>query len=281
MRKRLSAKRLFAVGAVGVVAVGATFGLVSAAGASSGGSSAVTRTASGPVTTGSFTFSVSVSGLTPSPVTVTGEGRADFADHDAALTVDIPAVLAKRIPGGSSTAATVNAVLSGATVYVEIPGLASKVGAPWISVALPSKASSAIPGIFQKVALALGDVNTILGFAKSHHATVTPLGTATVDGVHTTGDKIVATVSKKGKSHTVTATVWADSSDRLVKGTVATSGTTKKGVVGLSAAVDFSGYGSPVTITVPPPSQVKPIPWSLITSFLGHGHHGFRRPARA
>ena len=47
------------------------------------------------------------------------------------------------------------------------------------------------------------------------------------------------------------------------------SGATKKGPLDLTATVDFAGYGSPVTITVPPPSQVKAIPLSTVKMFEG------------
>jgi hypothetical protein len=257
------------LGTVGALGVAATFGLVSAAGASSGATHPVGHTTEGPVTTASFSFSASVTGLTPSAVTVTGTGEADFTTDAVSLAVDLPAVVAQLIPGGSASPEVINAVLAGGTVYLEIPSLASTLGDQWISVALPSKATAAVPGVFTKVASALGDVNAIVGFARSHHATVTSLRTATVDDVSATGSKIVATLSHRHTSHTVTASVWADSSDRLVQGTMTTSGTTRKGAFGLTVTADFSGYGAPVTIPVPPPSQVKAIPYSTAAMFLG------------
>jgi hypothetical protein len=273
MRKSVNAKWLVAVGVVGAVGIGGTLGIVNAAGASSSPPSGITTTASSP-TSAKFSFSASVNGLAASAVAVTGSGQADFTTDAVSLAVNIPAVVAKRIPGGSASPEVINAVFSGDTIYLEVPGLASKVGVPWISVALPSTVSSDVPTVFNKIAGALGDVNAIVGFAKAHHATVTSLGTSTVNGVKATGSKIVASASKKGHTHTVTASVWADSSDRLVQGTVATSGATKKGTLGLTATVDFTGYGSPVTITVPAPSQVKPIPWSVVEMLLGKAHHG-------
>jgi hypothetical protein len=51
-----------------------------------------------------------------------------------------------------------------------------------------------------------------------------------------------------------------------------------KGSVAATAQIDFSGYNSPVSITVPPSSQVKAIPLSLVERVLGSfahkaGHH--------
>jgi hypothetical protein len=172
----------------------------------------------------------------------------------------------------------VNAVLSGGTVYLDVPSLAHLVGEPWISIALPSGATSSIPGIFTKIASAVGDVNAIITFAQNHHATVTPLGTAVVDGVTATGTQIVASLPGKAKAGTLTASVWADSSDRLVQGSVSVSGGGKKKALGLTATINLSNYGAPVTITVPPSSEVKAIPYAtvakLLDKFVHHGHHG-------
>jgi hypothetical protein len=270
--KRTSTKWLTTVGLVGAVGIGTTFGLVATAGASPHASSHV-RKSGAAVTTADYNFSVSVSGLPSGGVTVTGTGAVDFSTNEVSLAIDLPASVAKLIPGGSASPEVINAVLANGTVYVEIPNLAGLVGERWISVALPSGASTAISGIFTKVSNALGDVRAIDAFAKAHGATVTSLGTSTVNGVEATGSKIVATSSKSGKVHTITASLWADSSDRLVQATVATGASTKVGTIDVSATVDFTGYGSAVTITVPPPSQVKAIPLSTVESFLGKGHH--------
>ena len=280
MSKRLSTKWLATIGIVGLVGAGTTVGLVNSVGAAPGKSSSVSPAAASPVTTASFTFSVSVSGLTPAPVTVTGSGQADFQNDAASVMVNVPAGVAKLIPGGSGSPEVINATLSGNTVYLEVPGLGSKIGAPWISLALPTKATSALPGAFTKVASALGNVNSIVEFAKNHHATVTPLASATVNNTQATGDKIVATRSHSGKTHTITASVWADSSDRLVEATVASSGATKLGSLDVTATVDFTNYGSPVTITVPAPSQVKAIPLSTVKMFAGMADHRAPRAGR-
>jgi hypothetical protein len=252
--------------------------MVSDAGAAAGSSNFTKHAASSPLTTADVSFSVSVSGLAPSTVTITGNGAVEFTNDAVALTVNLPAVVAKLIPGGSASPEVVNAVFSGGTIYLEIPSLASLVGEPWISVALPTKAASAVPAGFTKVASALGDVNAIVHLAQKHHASVASLGTSIIDGVKATGTGIIAALPHKGSTETLTASVWADSSDRLVQGSVTVAGVGKKGTVGLTASVDFTNYGGPVTITAPPPSQVKVIPYSTVAPFLGkllhHGHHG-------
>jgi hypothetical protein len=279
MRLRRGTRWATGAGVALLLGIGTAGGMIGTAGAASGSSSAVSHTVT-PVTTADVSFNVSVSGLTKSAVTITGTAQADFTNDAVALTVNLPAVVAKLIPGGSNAPEVVNAVLSGGTIYLEIPSLSHLVGEPWISIALPSGATSSIPGIFTKVASALGDVNAIITFAQNHHATVTSLGTAIMNGVSATGTKIVASLPGKASAGTLTASVWADSSDRLVLGSVSVSGAGKKGALGLTATVGVSSYGAPVTITVPPASEVKAIPYATVAKLLGkfvhQGHHGHK-----
>ncbi len=219
-----------------------------------------------PVTTASFTFSVSVNGIGKGlgTINLSGSGQADLVNDAVSVSVTLPPAVAKLIPGGSGGSETVNAVLSGGTVYVQIPSLATLLGEPWISVALPSSATSAFPGIFTTVGGVLGDVNEIFTFAQSHHASVHALGTATVDGTSVTGSRVKAHV----KGLRISAILWANSSGQLVQAKVnAAVGAGHH--VGISAVVDLSGYGAPVTITVPPSSQVRAIPLSVVTTVLG------------
>ncbi len=274
-KSRRGTRWLVTVGVVGALGAGAAVGLVSTAGTSTGKTKSASDVTATTVSTVSFDFHASVSGIGPSTVTVTGTGQADLANHAATLAVDVPAAVAKLIPGGSAAPAVIDAVLSGNTIYLQIPGLASLVGEPWVSITLPSTTTTAVPGIWTKVASALGDVSGIVGYAQAHHATVTSLENATVDGVQATGSKIVVTSSRPGRTGTLSANLWADSSNRLVQADVTGSGTTMKGDVGLSATVDLTGYGSPVTITVPPASQVKAIPFSMVAAMLGKGRHHY------
>ncbi|MGH9018263.1 MAG: hypothetical protein ACRDY1_11000 [Acidimicrobiales bacterium] len=66
----------------------------------------------------------------------------------------------------------------------------------------------------------------------------------------------------------VTGSVWADAAGQLVQGNIDVAGTGQK-AAGLTASVDLSGYGAPVTITVPPSSEVRPIPASLVADVFG------------
>jgi len=255
-------KWMASVGLVAVLGVGTAAGIATSAAAKPKPVHSTVATA--PVTTASFSFTASVSGIAKNlgAITVTGSGAADLVNDAVSLSVTLPGSVARLIPGGSATPEVVNAVLSGGTVYVEVPSLAALLGAPWISVALPSSANAAIPGVFTKVGGALGDVNEILAFARSHHASVHSLGSSMVDETSVTGSRVTAHVKRLN----LVATLWADSSDRLVQAIV--GATTHRGL-DISAVVNFTDYDAPVTITAPPPSQVKAIPLSVVTSVLG------------
>jgi hypothetical protein len=261
---KTKSRLVVSIGVGGILGLAGTLGSVGAASAA-------------PVSTASFDFSVSLSGLTSSPVTITGTGQANSATDELSLTVSLPAEVAAFIPGGTASPEVVTAVLLQNTIYLDVPSLQSRIGAPWISVTLPSKAASKVSGLFSKVASAIGNVDSIVEFARSHHATVTPLPTSTIDGVTATGNRIVAPL----KRTTVTASLWADSSDRLLRANVTTSVAAKTKTIGVNARFNLSGYGDPATIVVPPASQVKAIPFSTVESFLGtaflHGHHARTR----
>ncbi|HTZ09670.1 MAG TPA: hypothetical protein VMB72_11385 [Acidimicrobiales bacterium] len=255
--------------------------VVAAAGVSGGGlaSGAFARSrpvvqdsaSSAPVTSASFSFTLSLTGLTRhGTVAVSGTGQVDFADDAVSAAVTLPASVASLIPGGSDSPTTIDAVLSGGTVYAEIPGLATLVGEPWISVALPSSVTSGIPAGFSTVAGALGDVNEILTFARSHHAKVVSLGSGTVG----TTPASVFGIGGRLDGIRLGAKLWADGSGRLVQASVQAAGHG----FSVSGTVDLTDYGAPVTITAPAPSQTRAIPLSLVESVLGkllhNGHLG-------
>jgi hypothetical protein len=256
-------KWMASVGLVAALGIGTAGGFATSAAARTKPKPVNTAAAADPVTTASFNFKVSVSGIAKKlgTITLTGSGEVDLVNDAGSLSVTLPASVAKLIPGGSGGPEMINAVLSGGTVYVEVPALATLLGEPWISIALPSSATTAIPGIFTKVGGALGDVDEILAFARSHHASVHALGPSMVDGTSVTGSRVTAHL----KAVKIAATLWANSSGQLVQAKLAAG----HRALGISAVVNFSSYDAPVTITVPPPSEVKAIPLSVITTVLG------------
>jgi len=218
---------------------------------------------SAPVTTASFSFKLAVKGLVRhgGTVALSGTGQVDFGADAVSAAITLPPSVAALIPGGTASATTVDAVLSGGTVYAEIPGLSSLVHKPWISISLPAGVTSAIPGGFSTVAGALGSVNEILTFARGHHAKVVSLGSGTVGGAPAS----IFGIGGRIDGVKVAAKLWADGSGRLVQAALQAG---SRGA-GVSGTIDFSGYGAPVTVTVPPSSEVQAIPLSLVENVLG------------
>ena len=151
------------------------------------------------MTTASFTFTVSVSGLAKSlgTISLSGSGQADLVNDAGSLSATLPASVAKLIPGGSAAPEVVNAVLSGGTVYVEVPSLATLLGEPWISVALPSSATSGHPGDLHRGGWRAGRRQRD---PRLRPGRITPrctrLGSSTVDGTSVTGSRITAHVKR-------------------------------------------------------------------------------------
>ena len=245
--------------AMGGAAVG---GIASTASARPKAAVATVPKATTPVTTVSFTFNASVGLAKNINVAVTGSGQADFTNHLASASITLPAGVAKFIPGAGSGPEVINIVLSGNTLYVEVPGLSRLTGTPWISLTLPAQATSVLPHGFATVASFLGNVNEILNFARSHGAKVTALGSSMVDGQSVTGDQITANLHGVHLG----AQLFTAASGDLVKAALQAG---KGSKLSLTASVDLSGYGAPVSITVPPSSQVKAIPLSVIKGVLG------------
>jgi hypothetical protein len=240
------------------------------------GASAATPTpsaSSAPVTTLAFSFAATVTGATGGPIVVSGKGQADLATEAAALTVTLPASVVALLPGGATGPETVKVVLSGGTVYLDVPSLKSLVGKPWLGVTLPSQATSALPAVSAAVASALGDVGTVVAQARAHGAAVTSLGTRRVNGTRATGDRIAVAVSAGSAGGTLTAALWQDSGGRLVQATVDAQGTGSAAAYGISGTVNVRKYGAPVSIVVPPANKVTTVPWSLVEQLLGSALH--------
>lgn len=266
-----------ATGLAIALGAGATLGLVTMAGPSAAASPTKTTTPPpappAPATSVSFSFTATITGLATTAATITGNGQASFVSDDVGLTVTLPAAVTALLPGGSSAPEVVEAVIASGTVYLNIPSLGPLVGAPWISIALPSTATTGIPADFTEVATALGNVSTIVTYAEAHGGTVTSLGKSHIDGTKVTGEKIVAILGhgKKSTVHKLVAKTWANPSEQLVQATVTTTGSTKKGPLGIVATAAFTGYDAAVTINTPPPAEVRAIPFSLIEGLLGGG----------
>jgi len=238
----------------------------------------------------SFSFTFTASGpVDGSTATFTGSGQADPAGHELAASVVVPPSVTSRLPGGPGGATTVDVVLAGVTLYVSWPGLGSVTGGkPWASVALPSADASAIANRIARAASAVADVDGFVAGARRQHAAVSSLGTGVVDGVAVTGWSISAPPRHRvllpavrpgdrpaglrtvpaagaGSGGLLELELWADAGGQLVRASGHDVGA--KTTVA-SAQVDLSGYGAPVTITVPPAAEVAAVPAGLAGGLL-------------
>jgi hypothetical protein len=226
-------------------------------------------------TTVDVSFSVKASAPSAGDQTITGTAQVDLATDQAAVTVSLPAGLP-----GTSGATTAQAVVAGGTVYVSVPELSALLGSAWVSLAAPASDAGTISSAFTQAASALGDTPGIVSTLVADGATATPLGTKTVGGQVETGTRVDISVAKllsgsglpssavaKATStvgSTIPVTLWAYADGRLAQVAVAVSGTTASASDSVSFTADFTGYDTPVTITVPPASATHPLSSGLL-----------------
>jgi hypothetical protein len=237
-------------------------------------------------TTASFGLALGVTKGSTTSV-ITGQGAINFSTGDLTATVTVPAGAA----GSSSSAEKVQVVVDAGTLYVSIPGLASVLGGKqWLSFSLSATAAASVTKDTQSLASELANVRGIVSSARSSGATVTSLGTRTINGVralgyqltvHTSGASSLApglsgalgsqaNAALKGLPATVPVRVWADSRNRLVR--VSTVVTVKpKGSTSERLAVTFNvlAYNAPVTVTAPPASSTGQLPAGVLQQLLG------------
>ena len=200
-----------------------------------------------------------------------------MATHQAALSATLPAGV---LPG--SGAATAQAVVDGGTVYVSVPGLSALLGgAQWVSVTAPASDSANVASGFSQLAAALGDAQTIVTTLRSDGATVTSLGTRTVGGGTETGYRADIDLAKLLTAHGLPAatvqkataavgtaipvTLWVDLDGRLAEVGVAVHATTASSATAdVALTVDFTGYNTPVSITVPPATDTRQLSSSVL-----------------
>jgi hypothetical protein len=200
-------------------------------------------------------------------VNATGAGGIDFADN--ALSLQVTAGV-----GGHQE--TLNEIYLGGVVYEAIPGLSTIApGKSWVSIDLSAlqKAAAQSPG-----ADGLGsNPGVMLKVLAQQGNTVVPLGPSTVDGVPVNGYSVTVNTAsvvqqlKKAdlpawmeesvsglKVHDVKLRVFIDNSGLLRSyETQITESTAAAGSITLDETLDFSDYGTPVTVTAPPAGQVE------------------------
>lgn len=264
-RGRVLAISLVGVGLV-VVGTGAAFALSSSKPSSAGAAVVVRRALDTTLATNSLAFTLSESvDAASTTIAVSGNGECDLSSALCGVTMDYSGVL--------SSAGTIRVVYSGGTVYLNLgSALSGLLSTPWISLPVGNSNSAAL-GVSASPLSGLS-------LLASEGATVTNDGSVTENGQAMTQYTVsidasqvqhlitsntsklpswMSAAASKFSSGTVVETVDIDAAGRL--GYV--GATVNETVAGASVAVNIAetvtGYGVPVTVTVPPASQVTSI----------------------
>jgi hypothetical protein len=200
-------------------------------------------------------------------VTGTGTGGIDFRSNALQLKMTV---------GADGQQLPVTAIYLGGVIYESVPGLnVVAPGKSWLSLDLSSlqKAEAQDPS-----SQGLGsNPSVMLQMLAQQGNTVVPLGPSTVDGVAVNGYSVtvqpsaVAKQLKKAnlpswmqqavsglKVHTISIKVFVDHAGLLRSYEMQLSESTgTSGTFSFDETLGFSNYGTPVTVTAPPASQVE------------------------
>ena len=197
-----------------------------------------------------------------SNVTATGVGGLDFTQSALQLQLTVDAA-GQHIP--------ITAMYLGGSVYESFPGLDQLIpGKSWISLDVGSATTGEGPGAFSTG----NNPTAMLSLLAQQGNTVVPLGPSTVDGTSVQGYEVklsTATIkdelSKLPSWMTaalseiniqgVTNKVYVDGSGLLRRYTLSLTETTAStGKFTVGEGLDFSNYGTPVTVHAPPAGDV-------------------------
>jgi hypothetical protein len=234
-----------------------------------------------------LTLSIVLGGSTSAQAEVINAVNSSLADRTAHLTLTVNEAGsgtgtlsggvnftegALTVTGSANTGSgpvAITATYVGGTVYEQIPGLEAVVpGKSWIAIDLGSLTSGAQNGGTNPTAA--------LRLAAQQGNVVTATGPSTVDGVAVQGYHVVITqqaVSNELRHapawmRAIVSSVrvgpssedlYIDGSGLLRRQTMNVSETAQSGsqghAVSVTGTVDYSDYGSPVTVTIPPASE--------------------------
>jgi hypothetical protein len=229
----------------------------------------------------SVSFAVDVHAHTPTQRTVhlQVEGQMNFVTHTLTATVTRPSAALHL----SATNAEVDPTGDTMRLHTEWVGRQAylSVPTPWTALAGGAHTLSlpTSPALQRMVTTALTQSAVALSYAKillkdlTGHQTPHRLGSRTIQGVVATGSRVLLTLPQLLKlvpelsptmtknvasmaDATIPATVWVDRQGRLVEVALAAS---KGSAAWVTGTVQFSDYGAPAKVTVPPAAAVKPI----------------------
>lgn len=210
-----------------------------------------------------FTVTTTIKGTPLGDQTVTGSGAADFNAGQATFS-------------GTVLAMPFQAVLDRTTVYVKSDYL----GSGWYRI----NASSVDKGATEPFIPPITSPSQAFDLLKNISDNVQVIGTETINGVSTTHYRVTVDLGKAASTlehpegmpavqGTVPVDVWVDSQGLIAQISVDYSGPAlASGPVGASeviATVDCTAYGQPVSVTIPPASDVKDFSASNLGPLMG------------
>jgi hypothetical protein len=280
-----------AVGAAAFGGGGSTSG--SAQDAAAQGSLAASASNSASADSAAFTVTATTSGPGTTTTLLTGSGSVDLSSGRAQMQADIPAV-SSLLGGGGSDGLTL--VSDGHHAYLDLPALSTFTGGKsWVEATLPGSGSGAGGSAGGASISALADPARLLGVLSSLTGHVTRVGNVRLGGTETTEYRTTLTAADiashlaagrlpSGRENaagrtlqtlglpSVPVTAWVGSDGRLrqLSASVDLSHLTLgglSGILGLSGSgsgagsavtvtVGLTDYGAPVSISVPPASEV-------------------------
>jgi hypothetical protein len=251
-----------------VVVVLVIVGAVTIFGSSESAGAKVVNAVTTSLNDGSAHVTVNLTGsAADTNVTGTGSGGIDFSNDALQLHLTV---------GADGQQEPIDAVYEGGVVYESLPGLGAVApGKSWLSIDLSSLQKEAAQ---DPSSGSLGSNPAVmLQMLAQQGNTVVPLGPSTVDGSAVNGYSVTVNPAraeqqiKKAKLppwmqlavaglkvHDLRFKVYVDQSG-LLRSMVSqvSESTGAAGNVSFSETLDFSDYGTPVTVTTPPASQVE------------------------
>lgn len=205
---------------------------------------AVTAAAEKTAKAGGLQLALTVTATGGTKIAVAGTGGFDTAKHQGNLHLHFST---------SGISSTIDVVLSGTDLYVSSPlfSLMLPAGKSWVKLDL-SKGAKA--GGVDLGSLLAQDPSQALGALQSV-SNVTEVGKVQIGSVSTT--HYTATIKKSSASTTAGGVydVWVGDDGYIHRVSTTVAGTAGSATGAVAATSNLSGFGEPVTVTVPPASQ--------------------------
>jgi len=266
-------------GIIGATAVGALCLAVSGCGSGSSASSALDPVAkAADATSSAKSFRLTLNGNVSAggiSFSLQGNGAFDQAHKLGNLNFTIP-----NLPGGSGSL-TFKELFDNNVIYIGFPsglpgGASLPGGKQWIKIDLQKALASKGINLGQLSGLAGNDPSQYLSYLRST-GHVKKIGTETVQGVSTTHYHAIINLQQVAKqvgrlspaakagfqsllkqtgSQNLPVDVWIDSSNMVRQERISYGSSTTSTPVNLTLTLDLSDFGTPVSVTPPPASQV-------------------------